>query len=422
MPVVSGAYFAEAAYSYNNQGLTYAQYDCTHFTNLVRRTCGLSNLSQSSNAMWRSSAMLWKGTINEAYARFGGVLPQGLYLFHVIPDSDPNADPQHYGYGDGIGDVNHVGIYTNLGLGVMQSGGYDGTGVHDSRLRSYFNLAACPTGIDYSGRVMPTIPNPTLYREFYMSPNDWIGTPDVFESDVTEEQKQNANCIKSFFIDQGWSLISICGMLGNMQYDSTLNPAYIMTNNRYRTPGNATDLTLLPNYEMQFFFGDHFADTNTDKYGLGLLQKSTTTNTNYLEQSYIVGMAITNHLLWYDGWAQVKRIDREQERDAQGQSNYFQNVIINNCLYTFANYPTLNVLVSELAEAWMRGYDRSATGLSSRVANAEYWYNYFTGPNAPPPVTEPPAESYIPEYGPPAWMIPTLFKGKKKGGKKWVII
>ena len=328
MPVVSGAYFAEAAYSYNNRGLTYQNYDCTHFTNLVRRTCGLSNLSQGSNAMWRSSAMLWKGTINEAYQKFGGSLPQGLYLFHVIPDSDPDADPDHYGYGDGIGDVNHVGIYTNLGLGVMQSGGYVGSGVHESRLRSYFNLAACPTGIDYSGRVMPEIPNPTLYRDFYMSPNDWIGTPDVDESDVTEEQKQNANCIKSFFFNAGWSLASICGMLGNMQYDSTINPAFIMSNNRYRIPGNAADLTILPNYVMQDFYGDFYQDSNTDKYGLGLLQKSTTTTTNYLEQSYIVGMAITNHLLWFDGWAQIKRIAREQERDAAGQSNYFQNVII----------------------------------------------------------------------------------------------
>ena len=108
MPIVSGRLFAETAYSYNGRGLTYQQYDCTHYTNLVRRTCALSNLQQGSNAMWRGHGLTWKGTIQEAYARFGGVLPQGLYLFHVIPDDDPDADPDHYGYGDGIGDVNHA--------------------------------------------------------------------------------------------------------------------------------------------------------------------------------------------------------------------------------------------------------------------------------------------------------------------------
>ena len=91
MPVVSGPFFAEAAYSYAGRGLTYQNYDCTHFTNLVRRTCGLSNLSQGSNAMWRSSAMLWKGSVAEARQKYGQLLP-GMYMFHVIPDDDPAAD------------------------------------------------------------------------------------------------------------------------------------------------------------------------------------------------------------------------------------------------------------------------------------------------------------------------------------------
>ena len=322
MPVVTGKYFAQAAYSYKNRGLTYQDYDCVHYTNLVRNTCNLSSLQNGTNRVWRGQGLVWKGTIQEAYAKFNNVLPPGLYLFHVIPDTDPDADPTHYGYGDGIGDVNHVGIYTGLGLGVMQSGGYDGTGVHDSRLRSYFNLAACPTGIDYTGRTMPIYKNPTEYRKFFVSPDDYLGSTDTGE--ITDMQKQNANCVKSFFIDNGWTLQAICGMLGSMQYDSGINPAFVQYDNRYYLPDNAEDLTQLPNYLMQYFYDEN----DPAGHGLGLCQWSTISTVNHLNQTYCVAYAIANHYNWFDGWGQMKRIIRERERDMQGTSRYFDTVDI----------------------------------------------------------------------------------------------
>ena len=106
MPIVSGKLFAETAYAYNGRGLTYGNYDCVHFMNLVRQTCGLNVFSQSTNRVWRGNGLTWKGTIQEARQKFPDGLPQGLLLFHVVPDDDPGADPGHYGYGDGIGDVN----------------------------------------------------------------------------------------------------------------------------------------------------------------------------------------------------------------------------------------------------------------------------------------------------------------------------
>ena len=415
MPVVSGEFFAQAAYSYNGRGLTYQQYDCTHFTNLVRRTCALSNLSQGSNAMWRSSALLWKGTVQEARNRFGGVLPAGIYLFHVYPDDDPNADPDHYGYGDGIGDVDHVAIYTGPGLGVMQSGGYAGSGVHDSPLRtSYLTLAACPTGIDYTGRVMPVLANPTMYRQYWVSPDDYLGTTDT--SEITDMQKQNANCVKSYFTGEGWTLQSVCGMLGNMQYNSGINPAFIMNYHRNELPDNAEDLTQLPSYLMQFFFADYYQDPNTDEYGLGLCQWSTTTTRNYLQQAYCVAYGVVNHYNWYDGWGQCKRINTERANDMQGTSRYFQVVDVDGIHFSFSNYATENTTPETLAQAWAEGYDQDTTDLDYRKQNARYWYEYFTGPDAPQPIPEPAPEPYtVPTFK--AWIIPALMN-RKKGMKK----
>ena len=75
MPIVSGKLTSETAYAYNGKGLTYSNYDCIHFVNLVRETCGLNVLSQSTNRVWRSSsALTWKGTIQEAYQKFDGIV------------------------------------------------------------------------------------------------------------------------------------------------------------------------------------------------------------------------------------------------------------------------------------------------------------------------------------------------------------
>lgn len=76
MPVVTGEYFAQAAYSYKNRGLTYQDYDCVHYTNLVRNTCNLSSLQNGTNRVWRGQGLVWKGTIQEAYAKFNNVLPK----------------------------------------------------------------------------------------------------------------------------------------------------------------------------------------------------------------------------------------------------------------------------------------------------------------------------------------------------------
>lgn len=393
MPIVSGKLFAESAYAYNGRGLTYGNYDCVHFMNLVRETCSLNVFPQSTNRVWRGNGLTWKGTIQEAYSKFNGVLPQGLLLFHVIPDDDPDVDPTHYGYGDGIGDVNHVGIYTNIGLGVMQSGGYDGTGVHDSRLRSFFNLAGCCTGVNYTGRVEGEFPDPCVFRKFWVSPDLSILND--------ARTKNNANCVKSKMVnDYHWTLQSVCGILANMQYHSGINPAYVDGTYRNLLPSE-DQISELPNYVMMYYMQSEY-QTPTNEFGIGLCQWSSTTTTNHLEQSYMVARAIkdpysdtnTTRSLWYDGWMQCKRINAERAQDSQIRR--FDPNDVNGVWYTFDNYANQLTDPADCAEAWSVGYQKTSDGISQKSSYATAWYQYFTTQNPP----------YIPEPAPDPYTLP----------------
>lgn len=167
MPV-TGQQYAEQAYTYRNSGIPYSQLDCIGFVNQVRRDLGLSSLINGTNSLWRSNQLTWKGTLAQAYQRWNvnswRSLPQGILLFRIKPESDPNYNvhpiPARY-YMDGVGNVTHVGIMTALGDGIMQSGGYGGRGVHQSGWQAgYWTHAALQMNVDYTEPPDPDDPNP----------------------------------------------------------------------------------------------------------------------------------------------------------------------------------------------------------------------------------------------------------------------
>lgn len=135
-------YMCDMAYLFRDSGYTYAQYDCVSFVNrLCRRRLGFTMWSDNgTNSLWRDIShehpFSWKGTMAECLELYGEI-PRGAYLFKIYPEGSPGYDtiPDQY-RGDGVGNVDHIGIYTDLGKGVMQSGGYDEgvTGVAETSL------------------------------------------------------------------------------------------------------------------------------------------------------------------------------------------------------------------------------------------------------------------------------------------------
>lgn len=129
-------YMADVAYLFRDSAYPYGQgsgqYDCVSFINrLCRRRLGFNSWSSNgTNSLWRDveheNPFQWKGTIAECRERFNGEIPRGAYLFKIYPEGSPgyNTIPDRY-RGDGVGNVDHIGVYTDLGKGVMQAGGYD---------------------------------------------------------------------------------------------------------------------------------------------------------------------------------------------------------------------------------------------------------------------------------------------------------
>lgn len=227
---------------------------------------------------------------------------------------------------------------------------------------------------------------PILYNEFYIATNQRIGAWSVETELPSPMQLKNANLIKSFFEAEGWTLNAICGILGNMQAESTMNPAFIQETNRYRLPNSANDISDVPNSVMKNFFMEYYGETRK-AFAIGLVQWDGYSNSWGEKQQKLVAYAIRNNYNWYDGVCQLYRLRGEWQTDAR--FHFFKPVTIGGTRYIFENYVTSTENPTRLARAWQAGYERNTGSLGFRGANAEWWYSYFTDASAPPPVEIP---------------------------------
>lgn len=249
---------------------------------------------------------------------------------------------------------------------------------------------------------------PTLINGFTMSTDTIIGPWSSQGGTITQEQMDNANIIRSFFLNEGWTLNAICGMLGCMQGESTINPAFIQQTNRYRLPNSAASLSDVPNSVMKHFFKEYYQVTNR-AFAIGLVQWDGYSNVQVLggteQQQKLVAYAIRNNINWYDGWTQLYRLRGEYAYDVTNGPTFFHPVTISGVRYTFVNYPFSTASADVLAEAWTVGYEVNSGGVGYRGQTALWWYNYFTDPSAPAVI--PPQDFLTPLPADPDLPVPT---------------
>ena len=280
--------------------------------------------------------------------------------------------------------------------------------------------------------------NITLLNGFYLATDTraggWSGTP-------TAEQISNANIIRSFFLNEGWTIEAICGMLGCMQGESTINPAFIQETNRYRLPNRAAALTDVPNSVMINCYKEHYGDT-VKAYAIGLIQWDGYSQRSGRDGQKLVNYCIDNNIIWYDGWSQLYRIRGEWQYDVTNHNHTFFDVVRwSGTDWSYWNYPGCTLTPEDCASIWTYGVEKNKGGPGYRPANARWFYDLFTGPDAPaviPPtdfLLPLPADPYDPPFDPddpqpptppgvdflPVWLL-YLMRNRRKEYKRWVTV
>ena len=173
----------------------------------------------------------------------------------------------------------------------------------------------------------------------------------IGESEALNESQMllNAMYIRSYLIDKGWTLNAICGMLGNLQAESSINPG------RWQS--------------------DNVGSTSN---GYGLVQW--TPSTKYTEWTT------------EQGFTDPSEMDSNLARIIYEVENNIQWIATDSYDFSFAEFSTSLKTVSELSKAFLLNYERPADqsedvqNLRSRLSNT--WYEALTG-TTPTPIPSP---------------------------------
>ena len=163
----------------------------------------------------------------------------------------------------------------------------------------------------------------------------------------TAQMTENAQYILNYLLDKGWTKNAICGMLGNMQRESTINPG-IWQN----------------------------LDEGNTSLGFGLVQW--TPATKFLEWCSSLGLE-PSHMD-----SALQRIEYELENGVQWIATSTYN-------FSFATFKTSTESPAYLADAFLKCYERPLEQTQpARGTQAEYWYTYISGATPTPTPTPTP--------------------------------
>lgn len=211
---------------------------------------------------------------------------------------------------------------------------------------------------------------------YWVNTAAWIGSLDVGQAEPSMKQKYNANKIYVFLSSLGWTLNAISGILGNIQNESSINPARIQDTHISILPGAGQDITLLPNSVMTNFH----SPTYSSGYALGLIQ---------WDDSTAAGVTIVNFCdrygyNWYSGDGQCFRLQREWETEISWIPHRIGGIDWPDWDTFVHGTATPEVMAHAFASCRVRNADPAG---EDRQRNARYWYTYFR--NGPVPVIPP---------------------------------
>ncbi len=179
------------------------------------------------------------------------------------------------------------------------------------------------------------------------------------------QQKENAIYIRDYLLAKGWTINAICGVLGNFQSESRLNP--------------------------NVYEGYTAHSSELGKYGYGLPQwtpwlGTSKYNTPELQRNYHGSNNPTFGRWCLDNGLEKSLMETQLEYLHRGLGGYKSSAYDSSNPITWSEFITSELTPNELAKIFYRNYERSATGAyGSRPTYADNWYEYLTGEEAPEP-------------------------------------
>ena len=183
--------------------------------------------------------------------------------------------------------------------------------------------------------------NATQYNGYWISTDTYL---------TQAHRDENALLVYDFLNGLGWTKEAIAGILGNMDVESTMNPALIEGRNYHTLIDNNTCLSI------------------NDHTGVGLVQWTGHTTTSPAGQK-LASFAIRYNEQWYDGDLQCFRLKRECDTDIQ-----FNHGTVDGQSWDWQTYISSTSTPEQLAKVWQLLYERGGSDTTTRQQKARYYY------------------------------------------------
>ncbi len=190
-----------------------------------------------------------------------------------------------------------------------------------------------------------------------------------------EQQEANAQYIYDYLINEGWTVNAICGLLGNVDEESRLNPGVWQTLNSVNGGYGLFQLTPVKDkffywlseyqgYTMYFETGEETEDNIRYKMGIDFVNDLSTNNPNLLMELEL------EYFIW-----SCQASTPSDHREWFATLEYYSPYKLSYSKYIEELYSP-----SEMALVFHASYERSADGkeaIEERSIAAEKWYQYF---------------------------------------------